>query len=59
MDKGSPEVNPNTPTLTIKKEEKHPESRRVSKNVLTFLLDRQLGRHRSDVDLSRWVWMLT
>ncbi|XP_068819224.1 embryonic testis differentiation protein homolog B [Capricornis sumatraensis] len=59
MDKGSSDVNPNTRTSTNKKEEKHPKSRRVSQNVLIFLLDRQLGRNRSDVDLSRWVWMLT
>uniref|UniRef100_A0A8C6DG17 Embryonic testis differentiation protein homolog A n=1 Tax=Moschus moschiferus TaxID=68415 RepID=A0A8C6DG17_MOSMO len=59
MDKESSEGNSNTPTLDTKKEEKHPKSLRVPQNVLIFLLDRQLGRHRSDVDLSRWVWMLT
>lgn len=31
----------------------------ASKNIMSFLLGRQLGRHRYDVDLSKWLWMLT
>ncbi|XP_068390273.1 embryonic testis differentiation protein homolog B [Eschrichtius robustus] len=59
MDKGTSEVSSDTPTLTIKKKEKCLRSKEVPKSVLIFLLCRQLGRHRSDVDLSKWLWMLT
>ncbi|XP_057575163.1 embryonic testis differentiation protein homolog B-like [Hippopotamus amphibius kiboko] len=60
MDEGTSEVSPNTPTLATKDEkEKCVKSKKPPKNVLIFLINRQLGRHRSDVDLSKWLWMLT
>ncbi|XP_047620851.1 embryonic testis differentiation protein homolog B [Phacochoerus africanus] len=59
MDKEASEVSPSPPTVTIKKKDKCARSKKFSKNVLIFLLGRQLGRHRSDVDLSKWLWMLT
>uniref|UniRef100_A0A8C7ABG8 Uncharacterized protein n=1 Tax=Neovison vison TaxID=452646 RepID=A0A8C7ABG8_NEOVI len=61
MEKEKSEVQPGTSTPS---DEKKPSGRRSrqnmpTKNVLHFLLERQVGRHRSDVDLSTWLWMLT
>uniref|UniRef100_A0A8C3W4G5 Uncharacterized protein n=1 Tax=Catagonus wagneri TaxID=51154 RepID=A0A8C3W4G5_9CETA len=59
MDKEASEVSASPPAVTIRKKDKSAKSKKFSKNVLIFLLGRQLGRHRSDVDLSKWLWMLT
>ncbi|XP_026910551.1 embryonic testis differentiation protein homolog B [Acinonyx jubatus] len=59
MEKEKPEVKPSTPAPSNEEKTPRPSRRpRPSQNILCFLLNRQLGRHRSDVDLSMWVWML-
>ncbi|XP_037367795.1 embryonic testis differentiation protein homolog B [Talpa occidentalis] len=60
MDKANSEVGPNTPTPSITKTaDKHVKRAQASQNVLNFLISRQLGRQRSDFDLSKWLWMMT
>ncbi|XP_030663305.1 embryonic testis differentiation protein homolog A-like [Nomascus leucogenys] len=59
MDKDFPNGSPREPTPNIKKSDKSFKRKKPTKNVLIFLINRQLGRHRSDIDLSRWVWMLS
>ncbi|XP_033057523.1 uncharacterized protein LOC117078139 [Trachypithecus francoisi] len=59
MDKELPKASPNKLALNIKKPDKSFKCKKPTKNVLVFLINRQLGRHRSDIDLSRWLWMLS
>uniref|UniRef100_A0A8I5R2E5 Embryonic testis differentiation protein homolog A n=2 Tax=Papio anubis TaxID=9555 RepID=A0A8I5R2E5_PAPAN len=59
MDKELPKGSPRETTLNIKKSDKSFKRKKPTKNVLIFLINRQLGRHRSDIDLSRWLWMLS
>ncbi|XP_024308083.1 embryonic testis differentiation protein homolog B isoform X1 [Homo sapiens] len=59
MDKEVPKGSPREPALNIKKSDKSFKRKKPTENVLIFLINRQLGRHRSDIDLSRWVWMLS
>ncbi|XP_054400172.1 embryonic testis differentiation protein homolog C [Pongo abelii] len=62
MDKKLPKASPSEQALNIKKSDKSDKSlkcKKPTKNVQVFLINRQLGRHRSDIDLSRWQWMLS
>ncbi|XP_024648479.1 embryonic testis differentiation protein homolog B-like [Macaca nemestrina] len=59
MDKELPKASANKLALNIKKPDKSFKCKKPTKNVLVFLINRQLGRHRSDIDLSRWLWMLS
>ncbi|XP_077743944.1 embryonic testis differentiation protein homolog B-like [Canis aureus] len=62
MEKENSEFKPSPSTTSDEKNEKtsgRSKQTVPTKNVLHFLLERQLGRHQSDVDLSRWLWMLT
>uniref|UniRef100_A0A8C8YDL7 Embryonic testis differentiation protein homolog A n=1 Tax=Prolemur simus TaxID=1328070 RepID=A0A8C8YDL7_PROSS len=60
MEQEHSKVPPKEPALSIKRKSRtsspHPQ---VSKNVLYFLIGRQLERPRHDIDLAQWVWMLT
>lgn len=57
---GHSEVSPSIPILSIKrKADEYSKSNQASKNVLSFFLGRQLGSHGNDLDLSKWLWMLT
>uniref|UniRef100_A0A2K6MMJ0 Embryonic testis differentiation homolog C n=1 Tax=Rhinopithecus bieti TaxID=61621 RepID=A0A2K6MMJ0_RHIBE len=51
MDKELPKASPNKLALNIKKPDKSFKCKKPTKI--------QLGRHRSDIDLSRWLWMLS
>ncbi|XP_055122940.1 embryonic testis differentiation protein homolog C [Symphalangus syndactylus] len=59
MDKELLNASPSEPALNIKKLGKSFKCKKPTKNVQVFLINRQLGRHRSDIDLSRWLWMLS
>ncbi|XP_032613569.1 embryonic testis differentiation protein homolog B-like [Hylobates moloch] len=59
MDKKLSKASPNKLALNIKKPDKSFKCKTPTENVLIFLINRQLGRHRRDIDLSRWVWMLS
>ncbi|XP_032119909.1 embryonic testis differentiation protein homolog A [Sapajus apella] len=59
MDKELPKAAPSEAALNIKKPDKAFKRKKPTKNVLIFLINRQLGRHRNDIDLSRWLWMLS
>uniref|UniRef100_A0A8I5SZ21 Embryonic testis differentiation homolog C n=1 Tax=Pongo abelii TaxID=9601 RepID=A0A8I5SZ21_PONAB len=59
MDKKLPKASPSEQALNIKKSDKSLKCKKPTKNVQVFLINRQLGRHRSDIDLSRWQWMLS
>ncbi|XP_075855382.1 embryonic testis differentiation protein homolog B-like [Microcebus murinus] len=59
MEQEPSKVTPKEPALSIKKSGKSSTRSQVSKNVLYFLISRQLGRPRHDVDLAQWVWMLS
>ncbi|XP_032152677.1 embryonic testis differentiation protein homolog A-like [Sapajus apella] len=59
MGKELPKASPNEPALNIKKSDKFFKHKKPTNNVLVFLINRQLSRHRSDIDLSRWLWMLS
>jgi hypothetical protein len=59
MDKGQSETSPSPADVNME-DQSHKElkPRGTSNNILTYLISRQLGRPRNDVDLSKWVWML-
>ncbi|XP_062939216.1 embryonic testis differentiation protein homolog B-like [Cynocephalus volans] len=60
MDKEDNETRPSEPTVKInKKPSQSSKRKRTTNNLLIYILDRQLGRMRNDVDLSKWVWMLS
>nr|XP_035144543.2 embryonic testis differentiation protein homolog B-like [Callithrix jacchus]XP_035144544.2 embryonic testis differentiation protein homolog B-like [Callithrix jacchus] len=59
MDKELPKAAPRESTLNIKEPDKAFKCKKPTKNVLIFLIDRQRGRPRNDIDLSRWIWMLS
>ena len=59
MDKGHSDVIPNKPSPIPRRADKHIKPKVASRNVLSYLLSRQLGMQRNDVDLSEWLWMLT
>ncbi|XP_053435080.1 embryonic testis differentiation protein homolog B-like [Nycticebus coucang] len=56
------DVAPKEPVLSIRRmsgkscDRKH---KQATRNVMHFLISRQLGKHRYDVDLAQWLWMLT
>ncbi|XP_047391280.1 embryonic testis differentiation protein homolog B-like [Sciurus carolinensis] len=60
MDKGHPmDISPPPESNMVEKSDSQFKPRGASNNILTYLINRQLGRPRNDVDLSKWVWMLT
>ncbi|XP_039330399.1 embryonic testis differentiation protein homolog B-like [Saimiri boliviensis] len=59
MGKEIPKDSPNKSALNIKKSDKFFQYKKLTNNVLVFLINRQLNRHRSDINLSRRLWMLS
>ncbi|XP_071462643.1 embryonic testis differentiation protein homolog B-like [Marmota flaviventris] len=50
--------NPPEPNM-VEKTDPQFKPRVACNNILIYLINRQLGRPRYDIDLSKWVWMLT
>ncbi|XP_035306036.1 embryonic testis differentiation protein-like [Cricetulus griseus] len=74
MDKEKPEASPSSLEASPSSSEASPSSsesnmepvasrelkgRKPSNNILIYLIDRQLGRPRNDMDLFEWVWTIT
>ena len=60
MDKGASEVSPRRPTPIVRTmADKYLKPTVASRNMLMFLLGRQLGRHKNDEALTKWLWGLT
>jgi|UniRef100_A0A8C0XP10 hypothetical protein len=60
MDKGPSDTTPSLPDLNMEEQlHKEIKPRGASMNILTYLISRQLGKPRNDVDLAKWVWMVS
>ncbi|XP_032745583.1 embryonic testis differentiation protein-like [Rattus rattus] len=59
MDKENPEAVQSPPERNIEVvPPKEPKCQKPSNNILIYLIDRQLGRPRNDMDLFEWAWTL-
>lgn len=60
MDRGQPEVVPSPPSVSPRrKADEYLKPGKGTKNVMSFLLGRQLGRHEDEAEMSKRLWMLT
>ncbi|XP_052605818.1 embryonic testis differentiation protein-like [Peromyscus californicus insignis] len=60
MDKEKPEASPSPPEPNMELiPSRELKDRKPSNNILIYLIDRQLGRPRNDLDLFEWVWTIT
>lgn len=60
MDKGQPGPVSSPPKVSSKrKADEYLRPSQGTKNIVNFLVGRQLGRQTRDIDMSKWVWMVT